>query len=134
MTFEGQYLTYEEYVNLGGSPFGEMPFNILEFEARRQIDIRTQNRLKNVSVIPDEVKMCTYKLINSINNYSNNENNASSNNIANESIDGYSVSYISPSEITSILKSKHSEIDDIIFTYLTNVIVNNEHLVYLGVK
>ena len=42
MTFEGQYLTYAEYQELGGSAIGVMPFNILEFEARKQIDIRTQ--------------------------------------------------------------------------------------------
>ena len=37
MTFEGQYLTYKEYTDLGGSQIGEMPFNLLEFEARRKI-------------------------------------------------------------------------------------------------
>ena len=35
MTFEGQYLTYDEYLALGGPAIGQMPFNLLEFEARR---------------------------------------------------------------------------------------------------
>ena len=46
MEFEGQYLTYEEYIDLGGT-LDLMPFNLLEFEARRKIDIRTQSRLKD---------------------------------------------------------------------------------------
>ena len=69
MTFEGQYLTYLEYKSLiegeGGSAMAEMPFNLLEFEARRQIDIRTFNRLKDSKDIPQEVKLCEYTLINS---------------------------------------------------------------------
>ena len=48
MTFDGQYLTYVEYQQLGGSTIGKMPFDLLEFEARKQIDIRTQNRLKDL--------------------------------------------------------------------------------------
>ena len=66
MTFEGQYLTYAEYQELGGSAIGLMPFNLLEFEARRRIDIRTQNRLKDKENIPKEVKLCVYNLINTI--------------------------------------------------------------------
>ena len=63
MTFEGQYLTYAEFQALGGSAIGDMPFNLLEFEARRQIDIRTFNRLKDSETIPQEVKICEYNLI-----------------------------------------------------------------------
>ena len=71
MTFEGQYLTYLEFQTLGGSTIGEMPFNLLEFEARRQIDIRTFNRLKDSDEIPQEVKLCEYELINSISSFKN---------------------------------------------------------------
>ena len=73
MDFEGQYLTHEEYEALGGT-LGQMPFNLLEFEARRKIDIRTQNRLKNVdsTELPQAVKLCVNKLINSI--FMNGEN------------------------------------------------------------
>ena len=74
MTFEGQYLTYAEYQALGGSAIGEMPFNVLEFEARKQIDARTFNRVKNSETIPQEVKICEYALINAINSYSNTSN------------------------------------------------------------
>ena len=136
MTFEGQYLTKQEYIALGGSStIGEMPFNLLEFEARRQIDIRTFNRLKNATEIPQEVKVCEYALINSINSYTSATNSTNSNgNIASENIDGYSVSYITSDRISEIVKSRKSEIDDIIRTYLLGVIANGEHLMYCGVK
>ena len=65
MKFENQYLKFVEYTELGGK-LSEMPFNILEFEARRMIDRRTQNRLVNVEEIPQEVKMCMLALINTI--------------------------------------------------------------------
>ena len=135
MTFEGQYLTKDEYIALGGNPdIGDMPFNLLEFEARRQINIRTFNRLKDSEEIPQEVKLCEYKLINSINSYATTTSNVTSNgNIASENTDGYSVSYITTDKISDIVKSKQSEIDDIVRTYLLGVVFNGEHLMYCGV-
>ena len=50
MEFSGQYLNYEEYKSLGGT-LDIMPFNILEFESRKRIDERTQNRLKDIEEI-----------------------------------------------------------------------------------
>jgi len=134
MTFEGQYLTKEEYIALGGSAIGDMPFNLLEFEARRQIDIRTFNRLKDSEEIPQEVKLCEYKLINSIESYATATSNVSSNgNVASENTDGYSISYITANQISDIVKSKSAELDDIISTYLLGVVFNGEHLMYCGV-
>ena len=134
MTFEGQYLTYIEYQNLGGSAIGEMPFNLLEFEARRQIDTRTFNRLKNGENIPQEVKICEYNLINSINEFAKSTSNVANNgNVASESTDGYSISYITSDKISEIVKSKQDEINNIIRTYLLGVIYNGEHLMYIGV-
>lgn len=133
--FEEQYLTYAEYINLGGSAIGEMPFNLLEFETRRQIDIRTFNRLKNIEEIPQEVKLCEYNLINSINEFNNSINIASANGkLVSENTDGYSVGFINATQISDIVKSKQSEINDIIRTYLLNVIVNDEHIMYCGVE
>ena len=136
MTFEGQYLTYAEYQELGGSAIGEMPFNLLEFEARRKIDIRTQNRLKDVDSedIPQEVKLCEYNLINSINEFASAMTNISNNgNVASFNSDGYSESYITPAQIQDVVKSKSAELDDIVRTYLLGVIFNDQHLMYLGV-
>ena len=38
MEFNGQYLTYTEYKQLGGTIPIELPFNLLEFNARKCID------------------------------------------------------------------------------------------------
>lgn len=131
MEFSGQYLTYNEYRALGGT-IELTPFNLLEFEARRKIDERTLGRLKNVVSVPQEVKMCVFALINSINSYgsSTSENNK---NIASESTDGYSVSYVTGGTIQEMIQSKSVELNDIINTYLTGVIVNGEHIMYAGV-
>lgn len=131
MEISGQYLTYDEYKVLGGT-IDQTPFNLLEFEVRRKIDKRTLGRLKN-SVIPQEVKMCMFALINNISSYSSSIS-SNNKNIASENIDGYSVSYVTGGTIQEIVKSKNVELDDIITTYLTGVIVNNEHIIYAGVK
>lgn len=132
MEFSEQYLTYDEYKALGGT-IDQTPFNLLEFEARRKIDERTLGRLKKVEVLPQEVKMCMFALINSISNYSScvSSNNK---NIASESIDGYSVSYITGGTLQEVVSSKNAELNDIVITYLTGVIVNNEHIIYIGVN
>jgi hypothetical protein len=133
MTFENQYLTYTEYTSLGGEQIGETPFNLLEYEARKQIDLRTQNRLKNLDTIPDEVKMCMFNLINKIESYNTASQDASGN-VANESIDGYSITYITSTQIREIIASKNVEIEDIIVNDLYGVIVNNEHLIFAGIE
>ena len=137
METRGEYLTYEEYKGLGGT-LDLTPFNLLEFEARRQIDIRTFNRLKDLDSenIPQEVKICEYNLINSIGNYASSISNVAGNggNVASESTDGYSVSYIGTNQISDIIKSKSVEIENIIRTYLLGVIVNGQHIMYCGVK
>lgn len=132
MEFSGQYLTYEEYRLLGGT-LQQTPFNLLEFEARRKIDEITQWRLKNVNQIPQEVKMCVLTLINNLVTYMSENSSLGNKNIASESVGSYSVSYITGSQIQETIKSKNTEINDIISTYLTGVVVNNEHIIYLGV-
>lgn len=127
MTFEGQYLTYAEYQALGGSAIGEMPFNLLEFEARKQIDLNTQRRLINEETIPNEVKLCVYHLIGKIQLYQSDINR----NIDSETVGSYSVNYAN--DIKEIIKNKSSELQDIIMSDLYGVIVNNEHILYLGV-
>ena len=130
MTTEEQYLTYAEYQALGGSAIGEKPFNLLEFEARKRIDTRTLNRLKGIDEIPQEVKICEYNLINSINSYNATSNNK---NITSENIDGYSVSYVNATQISDVISSKNDELNDIITTYLFGCIVNGEHIIYSGI-
>ena len=133
MEFSGQYLTYEEYRGLGGTLI-LMPFNILEFGARSQIDLRTQNRLANVDEIPEEVKLCVFHLIDKINSYAQMNVNATANGtVTSESIDGYSVSYVNATQVSEIIKSKDSELEDIMLSDLFGVIVNGVAIIYSGV-
>lgn len=131
MTFDNHYLTYSEYLELGGT-LEELPFNKLEYECERLIDSRTLNRLKDISTIPDEVKMCTFKLIETISFYQSSVSQTQ-NGIKSENIDGYSVSYLSSTEIDAVLKSKEDELQELISTYLFGVIVNDEHILYIGI-
>ena len=134
MEFNGQYLTLSEYTALGGTGLTQMPFNLLEFEARRKIDLKTFNRLKEVDSkdIPQEVKLCEYKMIESLENYAKTMDNIGGG-VASENTDGYSISYLTSNQISEIVKSKETELDDIIRTYLLDLIFNDEHLMYVGV-
>ena len=70
MDFSGQYLTYDEYIVLGGT-LDQTPFNLLEYDVRKEIDKQTLGRLVNLEEQREEVKMCVWELINlqhSINN------------------------------------------------------------------
>ena len=131
MDFTNQYLSYEEYMELGGT-LEEVPFNELEFECRRIIDSRTQNRLMNAEEIPQEVKMLVNKMINTLQGYYVSLNKAQSG-ISSENTDGYSVSYISSNQISQLIEGKIDVLQDLISEYLFGVIVNNEHVLYLGV-
>lgn len=128
MTFEGQYLTYNDFQELGGSAIGEMPFNLLEFQARKEIDLRTDKRLVNVEEIPKEVKLCVKHLIDTIILY---QDNNISKNISSESVGSYSVSY--SNNISEVIKGKNDEIADIIKKDLYGLIINNEHVLFRGV-
>lgn len=140
MKFENQYLTYTEYRLLGGK-MEIMPFNLLEFEVRKIIDGRTQGRLIGVDEIPQEVKLCVNKMVNTISNYINTINadatDGINKNIASENIDGYSVSYVTADQVLangqSIIKSKQAELEDIMRNYLLNTIINDTPILYLGV-
>ena len=115
MEFEGQYLTYDEYVELGGS-LAETSFSILEFEARQSIDKYTFGRLKDLDEQNQEVKMCVYRLINIINSYK--ELEVQNKAYSSESIDGYSLSFTTPSRATA--EAKTGEIKDIVKEYLVD--------------
>lgn len=131
MNFTNQYLTYAEYIELGGT-LEEVPFNELEFECRKIIDSRTQNRLHSVTDIPDEVKMCEFKMINSIVSY-NAAKKQAQNGVKSENIDGYSVTYLTSNEIQQLITTQIADMQELISTYLFGVIVNNEHILYCGV-
>lgn len=127
MEFSNKYLDYSDYTSLGGT-LTEMPFNILEFEARKKIDGRTQERLVGQD-IPQEVKMCEYAIIESVLDEIVRKKNV---NASSENIDGYSISYLSPSEVQQSMITKSKQIEDIMQTYLLTTKVNDVPILYRG--
>lgn len=127
MEFEGQYLTYQEYKALGGT-LDEMSFNLLEFNARKRIDERTFGRLVDKGQEYQEVKLCVYNMITTLNSYSSYDTQNKA--ISSESTDGYSISYGTPQKSTT--EAKNSELEDVIDTYLSNLIVDNVPVLYRG--
>lgn len=125
MEFNGQYLIYQEYLALGGT-LDEMPFNLLEYNARKEIDSRTQKRFIGIGNEYEEVKLCVYNLIPIIQRYDTTQNKT----ISSENIDGYSISYGTPQK--SFTEAKNSELDDVIYKYLYGVVVNGEHALFIG--
>ena len=132
MEFSGQYLTYNEYKGLGGT-LDQTPFNLLEFQTRKEIELRTKGRLSKLDVteIPSEVKLCEFHLMNLVQHYAETMLKSNSG-VASENTDGYSISYINPTSIQEIIKSKQSELDDIMLSELYNVIVDGEAIIYCG--
>lgn len=115
-----KYLTYERYIELGGS-LDLMSFNLLEYQSRKQIDYYTHNRLMNgvPEDIEKDIEMVMMTLIN--------DNNAmsSSSNKKSETIDGYSVSYGDNTD--NSIKIKNT-----INSLLSGLSVNGVPLLYAG--
>lgn len=107
MNFSEQYLTYDEYLSMGGK-LDKMPFDLYETQARTNIDRQTQRRLKNISEIPMEVKVCMYNLIQGF------------------SIDG------NYKDANADEKEKY--INNLIFNSLNTVIVDGVNILYRGIK
>lgn len=132
------YLTYEEYLNMGGT-LDEAAFDNYLIDAEMLIDWYTFNRLENETVIPEKVKKCVYKLISLADMKSkafvlgrevNGEGNAS---VASQSNDGVSISYntISASQALDLIKS---ESENIIKQYLNGVVNSlGRKLLYRGI-
>ena len=132
------YLTYEEYLNMGGT-LDEAAFDNYLLDAEMLIDWYTFNRLEHETVIPEKVKKCVYKLISLEDMKSkafvlgrevNGEGNAS---VASQSNDGVSISYntISASQAFDLLKS---ESENIIKQYLNGVVNSlGRKLLYRGI-
>lgn len=122
MDFSDNYLNYKEYKKLGGT-LDQTPFNILEFQAQKEIDKLTFGRLKDLDEQINEVKMCIFELINTLDSYSLDINTNENKGIASENIDGYSVTY--KSTTSEDIKAKNNEIKDIIESYLSDCVLDN---------
>lgn len=131
MKFEGQYLSFDEYQALGGTLNDNNAFDLLEYEVRKKVNLRTQNRLINLTEIPFEVKICVNRLIDKVNVWTKNENKHNDN-IASETVGSWSRSYITGTQIQETINAHSREIEDIMFEYLYGVVINKEHILYLG--
>lgn len=127
MEFKGQYLTYQEFKALGGT-LDEMPFNLLEYNARMKINERTFGRLVDKGQEYQEVKLCIYNMITTLNSYSSYDTQNKA--ISSESTDGYSISYGTPQKSTT--EAKNSELEDIMNSYLANIMIDNVPVLYRG--
>ncbi len=120
MEFKNQYLTYEEYKELGGKLI-EKPFNLLEFKAEKTVDEITFNRFRKLSKeeYPQELKMCVYDLIDII------HSEGKSNSPVSETVGSYSITRQSAE---TIKKNK----GEIITQYLSGVKVDDVPVLYRG--
>lgn len=126
------YLTYDEYLEMGGNTnVDETAFENLEFEARSQIDYWTFDRLTKEEDLPEAVKRCMYWIITkliarqellkaSLPNTSSNNTTISTGGIMSQSNDGVSISYNTVSA-TSLVNNLGAEIKQAIDSYLGNV-------------
>ena len=121
MEFENQYLTYDEYKEDLKGTLSEMPFNLLEYRAEKQIDELTSNRFRKISEYPIELKLCINELITEIKKYNDTGNKSS------ETVESYSVTYDRP-----ITSEKKKVFQSIIKEYLSNTKVNNVFVLYCG--
>lgn len=117
MKFENQYLTYDEYVGIGGT-ISQMPFDLLEYEAEKKVDELTFKRFRSLKEYPQELKLCIYKLI----SLSSNEDDS---NVVSETIGNYSVQKQTKEQIE---KDKNT----IVNKYLSGVKVNGIDVLYRG--
>lgn len=119
MDFENQYLTHREYEKLGGKIQKES-FNLLEYKAEKEVDIKTKKRFKKKKIedFPQELKLCIYELIEVISNEDNS-------NILSESVGSYNITRMSKQDI-----EKNKNI--IIKKYLSDVKVDGVYVLYCG--
>ena len=121
MEFENQYLTYDEYEELGGE-LQKMPFNLLEYRAQKEIDKATFNRFLKLNNYPQELKLCVNELITEFYSYNSIGNKSS------ESVGSYSVSFNKP-----VTSEEQKTLNNIIATYLSEIKVNDVPVLYRGV-
>ena len=113
MEISGQYLTFAEYKGLGGT-LNQMPFELLEFNARQIVDKYTFGRLKDLETQNKEVKLCVFNLIGKIDSF--NQIIEQNKGVSSENIDGYSVTYSGIDKAK--LEAENIGLGDVVRTYL----------------
>ncbi len=135
------YITFDEYVNMGGdSELEETAFENLEAEARAIIDWWTFSRLQKETEYPEAVKRCMFKVITlcdakqkaMIVDAQDSEGNIQAG-IASESNDGVSTSYNTLSAKDAV-DTFQKTIESTIYMYLQGVRDSLGHkLLYRGI-
>ena len=124
-----QYLTYAEYVALGGD-MSETDFTVAEFKARSRIDWITMARVKNMAVVPEEVKLAMMCIMKVDTKYSA-DAQVDSAIVSSFNTDGYSESYGGISEQTAAAEQQiNRQVRTMLFGVLDDAGVP---LVYMGV-
>ena len=137
------YLTYEEYVEMGGS-LSEAAFNDIEYEARAYIDWITFRRIRKMlargAEIPHEVQECIYHISRLIEakmsalNVPAGDTSGSyyGAGIASQSNDGVSISF-NVLSAKDVLDNSEKEINKLITRYLDGICDDlNRKLTYRG--
>ena len=132
------YLTYEEYLNMGGT-LDEAAFDNYLIDSEMLIDWYTFNRLHGETEIPERVKQCVFKLISLADMKSKSlvlgrevdgTGNAS---VSAQSNDGVSISYntLSASQALDLIKLESGQI----VKHYLNGVVNSvgRKLLYRGI-
>lgn len=132
------YLTYEEYLNMGGT-LDEAAFDNYLIDSEMLIDWYTFNRLHEETEIPERVKQCVFKLISLAGMKSKSlvlgrevdgTGNAS---VSAQSNDGVSISYntLSASQALDLIKLESGQI---VKQYLNGVVNSvGRKLLYRGI-
>lgn len=125
-----QYLSYEEYVQYGGT-LPQADFPVAEFKARSRIDLMTLGRVQDMAAVPEEVKLAMMCLIKVDAKYSA-EAQADTPLVASYSTDGYSESYGSAAETSGAAYAQAtSEVRKMLFGVLDD---NGVPLIYKGLS
>lgn len=124
-----QYLTYDEYVQYGGT-MDESEFPVAEFKARSRIDWITLGRVQNMAVVPEEVKLAMMVIMKVDSKYSVYSREGSVL-VSSFSTDGYSESYGSASEQADLAyRQVNQEVTKMLFGVLDDY---GTPLIYRGV-
>lgn len=109
-----QYLTYEEYTELGGT-MSESEFPVAEYKAQSRIDYLTDSRVQNMAEIPDAVKLAIMAIM-KVDAVYDSGAVASNPIVASFSTDGYSESYGGISEQAQVAdKELNSSISRLLY-------------------
>ena len=109
-----QYLTYDEYVQYGGT-IPEQDFALAEYKAQSRIDYLTDCRVQKMATVPEAVKMAVMAIM-SYNAKFSSDAQLANPAVASYSTDGYSETYGSAAEQTaSANKALTSEIGQMLY-------------------